>query len=148
MSAWGLSETGSAIKRMLQERGIKVNSDNTVTLYHATTPENAESIRQVGFRGTMAPIAGGGVPEKVGPRSFFGFDRQWVADTWGGGGSTVMEVRVPVEYVRQGPGIGNREVYIEGNIRKRPGGNVWVPDVEPTSTFYDRLAVKRAKKRK
>lgn len=142
MSGGALSETASAIKRMLQDRGIEVNDDNTVTLFHATSRENAESILRDGFRGTMAPISGGGVREEVGPRSFFGLDKKWVQDTWGGPSSVVMEVRVPVEYVRQGPGEGNKEVYIEGNVKRR-GGNVWVPDVDPTSTFYDRMALKR-----
>ena len=121
-------------------RGIKINDDNTVNLYHTTLKENVKKIKENGFKGTMAPI-GGRVNEEIGERSFFGFDRDWVENTWGTGENyETIEIKVPIDYIRQGAGNKN-EVYIEGNIKPYKN-NVWIPDRWPTSTFYDRLAMK------
>lgn len=130
-----------AIIDYLKGQGVNVNDDGTVTLYHVTSRENAESIRKNGFRGTNAPI-GGMTGAGIGPRSFFGFSKEWVEQTWGSGGDyETLEIRVPAYYIRQGA-KNEKEVYIEGNIRDT-GDNVWEPDVKPVSTFYDRRAVKR-----
>jgi 2'-5' RNA ligase len=132
-----------AIAHHLKKNGVTVHDDNTVTLYHVTSKENAASIRENGFRGTDAPV-GGMTGENIKPRSFFGFDREWVESTWSSDGYETMEIRVPAQYIRQGA-QNKKEVYIEGNITHR-GNGVWEPDVMPTSTFYDRKAIKRYQK--
>lgn len=124
-----------AITEKLKSEGTKVNSDGTVTLYHTTTPENAKSILSSGiFKGTSAPI-GGMTGVKIDKATFFGTDKKWVEDTWGKG--SVIEVKVPVQYIRKGAG-NTKEVYFEGGL-KRSGG-VWIPTVKPQSTFYDKLS--------
>lgn len=133
----------NAIASHLRENGVTVNDDNTVTLYHTTPVENVQSIKENGFRGTNAPV-GGMTGEDLKPRSFFGFDRDWV-ETWGGDGYETLEIRVPAQYIRQGAQNKN-EVYIEGNITHR-GNGIWEPDTMPTSTFYDRKAIKRYNKK-
>lgn len=130
-----------AIKEYLQSKNIKINDDDTITLYHVTSNENYEKIMKEGFKGTDAPI-GGMVGEEVDKRVFFGFDKKWVEETWGHGRQKTIEVHIPLEYIRQG-GKNDKEVYIEGNITKK--GDKWIPDREPTSTFYDRLALKKFK---
>ena len=137
------TETGLAIAEMLKDRGVQVNKDNTVTLYHATTSNNVADILENGFRGNNSPIGGGvAIGEKIGPRSFFGLDREWTKRTWGGSNSEIIEVKVPVDYIRQGSGDDNLEVYIEGNLKPTGSSNIWIPDRKPTSTFYDRIALK------
>ena len=133
-----LSLVGQAIKYKLEQAGFKVNPDNTVTLYHMTPPENVNSIIANGFKGTYAPIGGGVGGADVGERSFFSLDKNWV-QKWDGGGYQLMTIKVPVEYIRQGAG-NKYEVYLEGTVKKK--GNKWIPDRQPTSTFYDRIAVK------
>lgn len=134
----------AAITEKLEDNDIEVNSDGTVTLYHATTDENYEKIMKDGFKGTTAPIGGGTGSDEVGARSFFGTDKKWVEETWGKGREKIIKIKVPVEYVRQGMG-NKKEIYIEGNIRQKDG--IWIPDKMPTSTAYDRLAIKRWKKK-
>ena len=133
-----LSLTGQAIKYKLEQEGFTVNSDNTVTLYHMTPPENVNSIIANGFKGNYDPIGGGVGGANVGERSFFSLDKNWVQN-WDGGGYQLMTIRVPVEYIRQGA-RNKYEVYLEGTVKKK--GNKWIPDRQPTSTFYDRIAVK------
>lgn len=131
-----------AIVHHLKKNGVPVNADNTVTLYHVTSPDNAKKIRENGFVGTNAPV-GGMTGEELKPRSFFGLDKDWTKQ-WDSGGYEMIEIRVPAQYVRQGAQNAN-EVYIEGNIR-HIGNGIWEPDTYPTSTFYDRRAVKRYQK--
>ena len=124
-----------AITEKLKSEGTKVNSDGTVTLYHTTTPENAKSIISSGiFKGSSAPI-GGMTGVKIDKATFFGTDKKWVEDTWGKG--DVIEVKVPVQYIRKGAG-NTKEVYFEGDLKK--SGNIWIPTIKPQSTFYDKLS--------
>lgn len=51
-----------------------------------------------------------------------------------------MEVRIPAEYLHQAGG-NKQEVFVEGNIKKKD--ELWIPDIEPTSTAWDRIKVKR-----
>lgn len=140
--AFRLDDQGRAVRWMMERAGVQVHEDNTVTLYHATTPENAESIRREGFRGSTAPVNGGDLNNELGPRSFFGYDRGWVEETWGAPGEyEVMEVRIPVSYLHfMGPNTS--EVLVEGRILPGQDG-VWVPDRPPSSTAWRRRALKR-----
>ena len=132
-----------AIAERLRDAGVPVHDDNTVTLYNVCSPEHAEYIRQHGFVGTTSPI-GGNVSEDINLRSFFGLDKSWDAE-WSSGGYVMFEIKVPTQYIRQAA-QNQYEVYIEGTVTKRSNG-VWEPDILPTSTFYDRMAVKKYKKR-
>ena len=143
-----LDEQGQAVKWVLENNGIRVTPDNTVTLYHATPPENVESIMESGFRPTTAPINGGDPNNEVGPRVFFGADREWVERTWAGQSGTfeVLEVRVPVEYLQQA-GQNVQEIFVEGTITRTLDGT-WIPDVDPSDTAWRRRALKRYLRRK
>lgn len=137
------SEMRDAIAYQLESQGAEIDEHGFVTLYHATPKENVETILKNGFKGTNAPI-GGMTGEEIKERSFFGIDREWVEKTWSGEGYYVFDVKIPAEYLRQGAG-NKLEVYVEGNIKQK--GTVWVPDTDATSTFYDRKAIKRWRKR-
>ena len=130
-----------AIGWYIEQRGTNVNDDGTVTLYHATNGENVESILKNGFEGTNAPIAGA-PSEDIAPRSFFGSSKDWVSETWGGKGMEIIEAKIPAQYLRQGSAANVLEFYVEGRITYR-GDGLWVPNENPTSTFFDRKAVKR-----
>ena len=123
--------------------GAEVDQNGMVTLYHATSPQNAESIRENGFKPTSAPVNGAFVDD-LKDRVFFGHDKQWVADNWSSGGYEIMKVKIPAEYLHQA-GRNTSEVFVEGRIKKT--GSAWVPDTKPTSTAWDRILVKRWKKR-
>lgn len=140
--AFRLDDQGRAVRWMMERAGVQVHEDNTVTLYHATSPENAESIRREGFRGSTAPVNGGDPGHELGPRSFFGYDRGWVEENWGTSGAyEVMEVRIPVSYLHL-MGANTSEVLVEGRILPGQDG-VWVPDRPPSSTAWRRKALKR-----
>lgn len=120
--------------------GAKVSDDGIVTLYHATLPENIRKIEEQGFEGSNAPINGGFVGA-LKPRSFFGYDKEWVKKAWSSGGKRqIMEVRIPAEYLHQ-VGGNTQEVFVEGKIKKQE--NVWIPEEAPTSTAWDRIRVKK-----
>ena len=129
-----------AIANKLKEKGAQVDNDGNVTLYHITTKENYDKINKDGyFKANDSPI-GGMTGEEIGPRSFFSYDKDWV-ETWRqSNNSKIMEVKVPAEYIRQGA-KNEKEIYIEGQLKRRDNGT-WTTDKMPTSTFYDRKAVK------
>lgn len=129
-----------AIANKLKEKGAQVDNDGNVTLYHITTKENYDKINKDGyFKANDSPI-GGMTGEEIGPRSFFSYDKDWV-ETWRqSNDSKIMEVKVPAEYIRQGA-KNEKEIYIEGQLKRRDNGT-WTTDKMPTSTFYDRKAVK------
>ena len=129
-----------AIANKLKDKGAKVDKDGNVTLYHITTKENYDQINKNGyFKANDSPI-GGMTGAEVGPRSFFSYDKDWV-ETWRqSADSKIMEVKVPAEYIRQGA-KNEKEIYIEGELKRRNNGT-WTTDKLPTSTFYDRMAVK------
>lgn len=129
-----------AISQVLREKGAKVDENGNVTLYHITTPENYNKIlTKKEFIPNQSPI-GGMVAENIGDRSFFTYDKNWV-ETWRQSeDSEVIEVKVPAEYIRQS-GRNEKEIYIEGTLKQRSNG-IWTTDKKPTSTFYDRIAVK------
>lgn len=129
-----------AIANKLKEKGAQVDNDGNVTLYHITTKENYDKINKDRyFKANDSPI-GGMTGEEIGPRSFFSYDKDWV-ETWRqSNDSKIMEVKVPAEYIRQGA-KNEKEIYIEGQLKRRDNGT-WTTDKMPTSTFYDRKAVK------
>lgn len=133
---------GEAIKKHLESNGIKVNPDNTVTLYHATSPENIAKINKEGIIKGGSTATGGMTGLDLKPSAFFGTDMKWTKDTWGASGK-VIEVKVPVQDIRQ-PSQNIKEVYFEGGLKKGSDG-IWRPLVKPRSTFYDKLLVKGRK---
>lgn len=137
-----LDDQGEAIKWMLESVGVPINRDNTVTLYHATDSNNVASIMENGFVGGTAPANGGDPNNELGYRTFFGYDKKWVEDTWKSGDQySVMEVRIPVEYLHM-MGRNTKEIIVEGNIKRREDG-IWIPDIDPSSTAWRRRALKR-----
>ena len=135
-----------AIANKLKDKGANVDKDGNVTLYHITTQDNYNQINKDGyFKPNDSPI-GGMTGEEVGPRSFFSYDKDWV-ETWRqSANSKVIEIKVPAEYIRQGA-KNEKEIYIEGILKRRDNG-IWTTDKLPTSTFYDRMAVKEYQKQK
>ena len=129
---------GQAIKSKLETNGVKVNPDNTVTLYHATLPDRAVQIEKSGVLKPGGVATGGMTGLDLQPSAFLGTDKKWVADTWGQGGGKVIEIKVPVQDIRQ-PAQNFKEVYFEGGL-KRGSDGIWRPTQTPRSTFYDRLA--------
>lgn len=127
-----------------REIGAKVDHDGNVTIYHATTSSAATIIKKVGFKPNEDPINGMQI-EDVKPRSFFGWDKQWIKNTWATNESVIMEVKVPAYYLHQA-GQNTDEIFIEGWLKDN--GGIWIPDEKPTSLAWDRRLVKRWKKRK
>lgn len=120
--------------------GADVDKNGFVTLYHATFPENIEKIKEEGFKGSNAPINAGSI-EQLKPRSFFGYNKEWVQNVWSGNGDRdIIEIKVPAEYLHIFKG-NNNEIVVEGNIENKNG--VWIPDIKPTSTAYDRIILKK-----
>lgn len=135
-----------AIANKLKDKGASVDKDGNVTLYHITTIDNYNQIKKDGyFKPNDSPI-GGMTGEEIGPRSFFSYDKDWV-ETWRqSADSKVIEIKVPAEYIRQGA-KNEKEIYIEGTLKRRDNG-IWTTDKLPTSTFYDRMAIKEYQKQK
>ena len=135
-----------AIANKLKDKGANVDKDGNITLYHITTEDNYNQINKDGyFKPNDSPI-GGMTGEEVGLRSFFSYDKSWV-ETWRqSANSKVIEIKVPAEYIRQGA-KNEKEIYIEGILKRRDNG-IWTTDKLPTSTFYDRIAVKEYQKQK
>ena len=135
-----------AIANKLKDKGANVDKDGNVTLYHITTIDNYNQIKKDGyFKPNDSPI-GGMTGEEIGPRSFFSYDKDWV-ETWRqSADSKVIEIKVPAEYIRQGA-KNEKEIYIEGTLKRRDNG-IWTTDKLPTSTFYDRMAIKEYQKQK
>ena len=123
-------------KQYYESNGIDVNADNTITLYHATNKESADKIISSKFLGTDSPI-GGMVDADIETASFFGFSKEWVESTWNTGSSQkVIEVKVPVQYIRHG-GQNFQEAYFEGGLKQ--SGDVWIPN-KLSESFVDTIA--------
>lgn len=136
-----------AIAEQLRGLGADVDKGGNVTIYHITTPDNYESIMDSGeIWGNQSPIGGGSTLGKIGDRSFHTWDKGWVEKWRQSDDSKVIEMKLPAEYVRQGA-QNKKEIYVEGTLKKREG-NIWAPDKKPTSTFYDRRAVRRYEAKK
>lgn len=110
-----------------------VNPDNTVTLYHATP--NADKILHEGIIiGTTGKNVGIQGVEKA---AWFEADKSKMHKWDVGGTYTIIEVKVPVRYIRHTPYT--REVYFEGGL-KRSDGNIWIPVQKPKETSVIKLA--------
>jgi hypothetical protein len=128
-----------SIKKNLERHNISVNDDNTVTLYHATHPGVKEKILREGFikGGTGAP--GGMTGLSIKDAAFLGADKKWVSETWGGRSGNIVEVKVPVQYLRQ-PAQNEKEFYFEGGLKLvDKKNNVWEPAKPPRKTFYNEI---------
>lgn len=137
-----LEQKRKAVSQYMESLGANVDEDGLVTLYHATDKTNVPKINKDGFKPTNAPINGGTGGEDVKERVFFGYDKDWVADTWADSGNyEIMEVKIPAEYLHQA-GKNTLEVFVEGTITS-DGDGIWTPDILPTSTAWDRKTIKR-----
>lgn len=134
-----------AIADYFREKGYTVDKQGNVTLYHATPKENVDKIKEQGFKGTSAPLAAS-VPEDVKPRTFFSLTKEGVWDGNKSEGYEVMQVKIPAEYIRQAGRERATEVYVENNP-KNNGRGVWIPEAKATSTAFDRMIIKKYKKK-
>jgi hypothetical protein len=137
-----LEQKRKAVAAHFKQLGAEVDDDGMVTLYHATDKANVPKIKKNGFKPTNAPINGGTGGEEVKERVFFGYDKEWISDTWSNSGNyEIMKVKIPAEYLHQA-GANTKEVFVEGTIKMGSDG-IWIPDILPTSTAWDRKTVKR-----
>jgi hypothetical protein len=140
-----VDEFRKAMIQKMKSIGAEINNDGTINLYHITTSDIEKLIKQEGFfKPSSAPISGG-IGTDYGPSSFFGITREYTMQWGDSGRTTIIKVRVPVEYIRQGTGD-PKEVYFEGGLKRID--SIWVPAKEPQSTFYDRRIVKNYLKTK
>jgi len=131
------------VKRKLLKKNITINKDNTVTLYHASSPENIKNIIKTGTLRGGGTATGGMTGLKLEPSAFLGLDKKWVKDTWGRSGD-VIEIKVPFKDIRQ-PALNDFEVYFEGGLKRGDNG-IWTPTKKPRDTFYNKLADDRKTK--
>ena len=123
-----------AMKMYLQENGIKVNADDTVTLYHATDKQSAASIKKAGF---FKPTTGKNILEKIDDAAWFSTDKEWV-QIWGHTKTpTILTVKVPAIYLRHMP-MNFKEFYFEGGLHKRDG--YWTPVRAPKENWVMKIA--------
>lgn len=132
-----------AIKKKLISDGTKVNADNTVTLFHAASPENLAKIQSEGLLKGGGTATGGTTGLQLEPSVFLGTNKKWVRDTWGRG-RKIIEVKIPVQDIRQ-PAQNTLEVYVEGGLKRGKDG-IWRPTQKPRSTFFDRIAERNVDK--
>ncbi|GAG62390.1 unnamed protein product, partial [marine sediment metagenome] len=87
--------------------------------------------------GSNAPT-GGMTGLALDPSAFFGWDKEWVGNTWGSV-DNIIEIKVPHQYIRQ-PAMNDKEIYFEGGLKRvDEANNIWEPIVKPRDTFYNRL---------
>ncbi|GAG62407.1 unnamed protein product, partial [marine sediment metagenome] len=86
-----------SVKQNLSNYDVPINEDGTVTLYHTTSPEIITKIKEEGvFQGSNAPT-GGMTGLALDPSAFFGWDKEWVGNTWGSV-DNIIEIKVPHQY--------------------------------------------------
>jgi hypothetical protein len=125
-------KSAEPMKYFLESKGVKVNSDNTVTLYHGTSKEAAKMINESGL---IKPAASD-------TKSYLTpFKKRAVDWATGKGEPTIVEVRVPVEEARYLPSKGINEFIAEGGLKR--DGNVWRPKKLPKDDVLGRLAEKK-----
>lgn len=115
--------------------GLSVNSDDTVTMYHGTTAENAREIRARGFTRGSGKNVIEDIPDDA---VWLTPDREYAA-AYGG---EVLTVRVPVWAFRKAVGH-TQDYYTVGPLK--PRGDQWVPTEEQPENHDVRLARKRYK---
>lgn len=136
-----------ALADYFKEKGYEVDNYGNVTLWHATPLGNVEKIKKEGFKGTNAPLAGN-IPEEIKPRTFFSLTKEGVWNGNNSSGYEVMKIKIPAEYLRQA-NVKERptEVYVENNPKDN-GKGVYIPNAPATSTYFDRMILKKYKKKK
>ena len=128
-----------SVKKNLIDYGIPINDNGTVTLYHSTSPEIAQKIKEEGIITGGSTATGGMTGLALEPSAFFGWNQDWVKGTWGKGTSGLVVINVPYQYIRQ-PAQNQDEVYFEGGLKRVDDvNNIWEPIVRPRDTFYSRL---------
>jgi len=126
-----------AVRKQLIQDGTKINADDTVTLYHATTKEIVDKINNEGLIKGGATATGCMTGLDLKPSAFFGTEKQWVHDTWGGKLGNIVEVKVPLQHIRK-PSQNKLEVYFEGGLKRK--GDKWEPVEKVRDTFYNKVA--------
>ena len=121
-----------AMKNFLKGKGVMVNTDDTVTLYHGTSKEVAGKIRKEGF---IAPAASD-------TKAYFTTNKEY-AMKWGSGKGDVdiVEVKIPVESARYLPSKGVSEFIAEGGLKR--DGTIWRPVELPKDDVLKRLSAKK-----
>jgi len=107
-----------SVEQNLKEYDIPINSDSTVTLYHATSPEIIEKINKEGIIKGGSTATGGMTGLALQPSAFFGWNKNWVKEIWGRR-NEILEIKVPYH-----------------------SNNIWEPIQKPRDTFYNRLPAK------
>jgi hypothetical protein len=132
---WEMTREDAAMKAYLEAKGIPVNDDGTVTLFHSS--QYAEKIEGDGL--IKATTGKNTLGHKV-------EDAAWTTphkkdlERWNGGGENgTVEVRVPVRFLRHTPNTD--EFYFEGGLKRQPNGN-WEPTKKPKDTFVNKLAMR------
>ena len=126
-----------SVKKNLEKNNVNINSDETVTLYHSTSPEIANKIMSDGYIKGGSTATGGMTGLALKPSAFFGWNKDWVQNTWGRNG--LVEIKVPYWYIRQ-PAQNAQEIYFEGGLRQIDReNNIWEPIIKPRDTFYSRI---------
>ena len=114
-----------------RKHGIKVNDDNTVTLYHSSP--KLENIKNTGI------IKAGASAFAEGESSaWFAPSREAVEKWTSGGSSPIIEVRVPVEAIKHPP-KDFEQLFVVGGV-KRVEGDLWIPIKEVPDTWHNRIA--------
>lgn len=129
-----------SIVENLTKNGAEINPDGTVTLYHAG---NVEDILKDGkFKATTA--AKGGMTGYNSKSVFFGFNKDYVKKWSSNGAREIIEIKVPLEYVKQAA-KNQDEVYLDGDvILTDKVNNVWIPQDEIQDNFYTQLPALKA----
>lgn len=119
-----------AMSRYLKEAGVKVNKDQTVTLYHGTTKANAERILKQGkIEGTSSK----NVMQRVENAAWLTPNREY-AKIWG---DKILTLKVPVSYIRHMP-KNFKEFYFEGGLKRING--TWIPKRKPKENWVITVA--------
>jgi hypothetical protein len=120
------------IAAYLRDKGIAVNDDNTVTLYHATPAK--EAIEAEGLvRATTGKNVGSQIEAAAWFTPFAEDLRRWNAH----GSYGVVEVRVPARYLRHLPQT--NEFYFEGGLAREADG-LWRPLTPPRENWMTKIA--------
>ena len=124
----------------LTKNGAKINSDGTVTLYHAG---NIDDIQKEGkFKATTA--AKGGMTGYDSKSVFFGFDKDYVKKWSSNGSRKIIEIKVPFEYIKQAA-QNKDEVYLDGDVvLTDKENNIWTPQNKIEDNFYTQMPAIRA----
>ena len=131
-----------SVRSNLKDYNIPINDNGTVTLYHSTSPNIAQKIEEEGIINGGSTATGGMTGLALEPSAFFGWNQDWVTNTWGKGNRGIVVVNVPYQYIRQ-PAKNQDEVYFEGGLKRVDKvNNIWEPIIKPRDTFYNRLPAK------